>query len=636
MPPSFSKKTRRILEALARVAIPAGRRYPPPDGASIDRLEALFARQTDSWRLAYEASVRAFDVLAIARHGRPFHQLAAKKQLVFMDRLYQGGFPGRMLLRVVLSLVKLSHFDSPELFERGGCVYRQPPLAATQQRFLERAVDAAGLGPGAEEEVEAEVVVVGTGAGGAAVAAELAEMGVAVALVEEGHYYHRQDFNGRPMEMMARMYRRMGLTSTVGNCIIPVPLGRCVGGTTAINSGTCYRIPARVLRKWREDLGLGELEDELEPFYAKVEQIIQATPAELRHVGGIARVIAAGCGRLGYRRHGPLTRNAPDCDGSSLCCFGCPTDAKRSTNVSYVPLALRYGANLFYNARVERVLLEQGRAAGVEAVTASGGRLRIRAAATVIACGSVGTPALLLRQGLANSSGQLGRNLSIHPAVAMFGVFPGAAINGCTSIPQGYGIEEFHDEGILFEGVFVPLDAAAGSLTFFGDRFTEVMERHEEIGSFGFLIEDTSRGRVMLGPGGRPFMTYVMNDHDVARLKRGVEILARVFMAAEAEAVFTQMAGFVELRDMRDLERFRRHRHHARDFDLTAHHPLGTARMGRNPASSVVGPTHEAHDVPGLFICDGSSVPSSIGVNPMMTIMALATRAAGFVAERVG
>jgi len=630
----FAQDTRRILEHIARTTIPPGKRLPPVGKATLDRLEALFHGRPFAIRLSYEASVQAFDKLAIARHARPFARLSPERQLAFLEHLYErGGVAGRSLLRVVLSPLKLAHFDDPAVFEEVGCMYHAPAVTDPERpRYLERAFDAEALQD--DEELEAEVVVVGTGAGGAAVAAELAEMGVAVVLVEEGDYFRREHFNGRPLDMIGMMYRGLGLTGTVGNCFIPIPLGRCVGGTTTINSGTCYRIPARVLSRWRGEYGLSELTEEaMDPYYAKVEQVIQARPADPKYVGAIGDVIARGCEALGYRRHRPLTRNAPDCDGASLCCFGCPTDAKRSTNVSYVPLALRYGANLFYNARVRRVLMRGEEASGIEATTPSGRRLTIRARAVVIACGSVGTPTLLLRGGLANRSGQLGRNLSIHPAVGLIGLFSDV-IKGCASIPQGYGVEEFHDEGLLFEGAFVPLDFGAGSITFVGPRFTEVMESYEHVGYFGFMIEDTSRGRVRLGPGGRPVMTYVVNDHDVARLKRGMEILVRIFMAAGARGIFPQMAGFTEVRDMRDLERFRRARHHARDFDLTAHHPLGTARMGLDPRSSVVGPTHETHDVRGLFICDGSAVPSSIGVNPMMTIMALATRAARFVARR--
>jgi choline dehydrogenase-like flavoprotein len=131
-------------------------------------------------------------------------------------------------------------------------------------------------------------------------------------------------------------------------------------------------------------------------------------------------------------------------------------------------------------------------------------------------------------------------------------------------------------------------------------------------------------------------VSYVMNGHDVARLKRGVEILCRIYFAAGARAVFPMVAGFGELASPAELDGFRRARLRASDFELTGYHPLGTARMGPDPRSSVVGPTHETHEVPGLFLCDGSAVPTSLGVNPQLTIMALATRAARYVARAVG
>jgi choline dehydrogenase-like flavoprotein len=149
------------------------------------------------------------------------------------------------------------------------------------------------------------------------------------------------------------------------------------------------------------------------------------------------------------------------------------------------------------------------------------------------------------------------------------------------------------------------------------------------------MIEDSSRGRVRPGPGGRPLITYWLNDHDVARLKRGVEILSRVFFAGGARRVIPVVNGFDTLSDVADLERFRRAKVTARDFEITAYHPLGTARMGGDPRSSVVGPDLEVHDVPGLFVMDGSVVPSSPAVNPQMTIMALATRASQRLAEKL-
>src|SRR5260370_11301308 len=141
---------------------------------------------------------------------------------------------------------------------------------------------------------------------------------------------------------------------------------------------------------------------------------------------------------------------------------------------------------------------------------------------------------------------------------------------------------------------------------------------------------------VRRGPGGRPLITYTHDDHDTARLKRAVEILACVYFAAGARVVFPLVHGFDELHGLDDLARLRNARLHARDFDLSAYHPLGTARMGRDPGSSVVGPDNQVHDTPGLYVSDGSVVPTSPAVNPQVTIMALATRAADKIAQAVG
>ena len=631
----LSAGARRILLELARTVMPGGDRFPVPGQACIDRYDEFLGSQPRAASAGIDLLIHTFNQYPRLATGRSFMGLSEARRLELVRELLAGTYSQRMMLRVITAPLKVAHYNDPALFEDVGAVYEAPPVTPSPKpRYMSLAMDADELDDG--ELIEAEVAVVGTGAGGAAMAAELAEMGVAVVMLEEGDFYHREHFSGRPMDMLQMMYRDTGATGTVGNTFIPVPFGRCVGGTTTINSGTCYRTPERIFRKWREEYGLEELRSEaLAPFFEKVETILQVEPAESKYVGGMGEVIGRGCDALGWSRHGPLARNAPDCDGQSFCAFGCPTDAKRSTNISYVPLALRYGANLLYNARVSRVELEQGRATGVTVRTRGGKRIRVKADAVVLSAGSLMTPALLLRQGLANASGQVGRNLSIHPAVGVCALFPDDDIRGYCSIPQGYGIEQFHEDGLLFEGAYVPLDFCAGSFTPVGPRFTEAMEHAEHLAYFGFLIEDTSRGRVSLAPGGMPVMTYFMNDHDVAKLKRGVDILAQVYLAAGAEGIFPMLPGFEEIHDMRDVERMRRTPLHARDFELTAHHPLGTCRMGLDPRSSVVGPDHQCHDVQNLFIADGSSVPSSLGVNPQITIMALATRAAAFVARAV-
>ena len=261
----------------------------------------------------------------------------------------------------------------------------------------------------------------------------------------------------------------------------------------------------------------------------------------------------------------------------------------------------------------------------------------MRARAVVLACGALLTPVLLEQNGIGTRSGQLGRNLSLHPAAGVGALFD-EPIRGWDAIPQGYAIYEFLDEGLLFEGAFMPPDLGAATLPFFGKRLVEVIERYDRFACFGFMIEDHSRGRVRSGPkaiGGRPIITYVVSDEDVAKLKRGVELLARCYFAAGASAVFPMVAGFDELKSEADLAAFRAAKLSARDFELTAYHPLGTCRMGVDPKKSVISPDHEVHGVDALYVTDGSAVPSSLGVNPQVTIMALATRAADRIASRL-
>jgi len=295
-----------------------------------------------------------------------------------------------------------------------------------------------------------------------------------------------------------------------------------------------------------------------------------------------------------------------------------------------VPLALKAGAELFANTKMTRVIVERGKAAGIEAKS-NGHVLTVRARTVVIACGSIMTPLVLGQQGLANRSGQLGKNLSIHPAVGSLAEFD-EQILPWKGIPQGYGIEELHEEGILYEGVMLPLEMALTTMTsLIGPELTRLAEGFDHVAAFGFMVEDSSRGSVGAVMG-QPVIRYWLQDKDVAHIKRGMDVLAQIYFAAGARRVHTPIAGFDVLESPDDLAKLRRAKINARDLDVSAYHPLGTARMGIDPAHSVVDQDHQCHDTPGMYIVDGASVPSSLGVNPQVTIMAMATRAAEKIA----
>jgi len=622
----LSQAQHQTLLAIAEAALPSGRFLPAAGAATVRKVEEFLTVLPDALQRGVGALLRGIDAAAWLGERRAFAKLSAEKRLAMLDGWRTGHPIRRLLMRALISPLKVAHFDDPKLYQQLGCVYEAARVREARPAYMRERVHQLD----GDLAAECDVVVIGTGAGGAVVGRELAEAGLAVVFVEQGRYFDRSEFSGRAFEMQQKLYRRGGSTFSVGNVGIPIPIGQTVGGSTTVNSGTCFRTPDRVLASWRDELGLDDLApDRMAGYFERVEAVIGVELARAELLGGNGRVIARGCDALGFTRHGPLRRNAPACDGQGVCCFGCPTDAKRSTNVSYVPLALRAGAELFPGVRVTRIILEGGRARGVVATSEDGHVLTVHARAVVVACGTIMTPLLLGAQRLGAASGQLGKNLSIHPACGALAEFD-EAILPWRGIPQGYAVEELHDEGILFEGAMVPLEMSMSMTSMIGPDLVRLAESFDRVASFGFLVEDTSRGSVH-ALRGQPVIQYWLSERDVSHIKRGLDVLAQIFFAAGARVVHVPIAGFERL-GPDDLPALRRARIRPWDLDLSAYHPLGTARMGRDPASSVVDADHQLHDVAALYVVDGAAVPSSLGVNPQVTIMALATRAAEKIA----
>ena len=228
----------------------------------------------------------------------------------------------------------------------------------------------------------------------------------------------------------------------------------------------------------------------------------------------------------------------------------------------------------------------------------------------------------------------LGRNLSIHPASKVMAIFD-EDIDMGSAIPQGYAIDQFKGEGIMFEGASTPLDVTAISIPWVGAKYMQFMEAYRQVATFGFMIEDTSRGRVRQGLGGSPLITYDLNAIDTAKMARAIAILCDLYLAAGARRVLPLVTGMEEVRTASDVAKLRAMPIRAGDFEVTAFHPLGTCRIGDDPRTSVLAPDHETHAVRALYVCDGSAVPTALGVNPQMTIMAMALRAAEIIDARL-
>jgi choline dehydrogenase-like flavoprotein len=477
--------------------------------------------------------------------------------------------------------------------------------------------------------LRADVCVIGSGAGGAPVAKELACAGARVVVLEDGPRIDPDELTARPRDMIPRLYRQAGQLTTIGTPPIVLPLGRAVGGTTLVNSGTCFRTPAHVLERWAAERGLEGLGDGgLERCFERVEREIGVTQVTPAIAGRNALIAQRGAQALGWSS-GFLRRNAVGCVGSGVCAFGCPTGAKQHTGATYIPRAQAAGALLVTGARATRVVVQAGRARGVEAITADG-PLHVAARTVVVAAGTLHTPGLLRASGLGALSGQLGRNLSIHPATAVWGLFD-ERVDMARGVPQSFYVDEFADRGVMLEGIAGPPDYVAMAAPFSGPRQRELMLRYPYLAQFGAMISDTARGWIAGGRLARrlgaPVVRYDVNRADAATAQFAIERLIELFWAAGARTVITPLARARELREP-GAAPLRGVRLHPRELKLMAFHPLGTAGAHADPRRGVVDGDLRVHGVEGVYVADGSAVPSALGVNPQLTIMALATRLA--------
>lgn len=545
--------------------------------------------------------------------------------------------PWRNLTLKILSLpIKLAYLQNPALHKKLGSRIQLPKVVAEKFRWQQQIVSFQDL----EDNLEVDVVVIGTGAGGAAAAYELASKGLAVLIVEEGEYYDRSHFDGNIPKLLKSLYRKMGMTASFGNTVIPIPLGRNVGGTTTINSGTCLRTPKHVLDSWKTS-GLSNFTaEELIPWYQQVEDILQVQPADDKSVGEINNIITQGAKSLGLKDLHILSRNAVGCDGQGLCQLGCPTDAKRSTNMSYIPRALEAGAMLATGTKATKLHWQGKKIVGVtlsnsknENITDKKNTINVKTATTVVAMGSLLTPSFLASNGIKNK--WLGKNLSIHPCGAVHAHFPDKNLSNSQTIPQGFGVSDYKDQGLMLEGATPPLAAYGLMLKEAGSDFINKVLRYQQTSFFGFMIKDDSRGRVFSKKfNGLPLVYYKMNNHDLEKFMKGIVSLIRIYLAAGAKEV--EIAGSPKLpviRNEHDIEKLLSLKLKPRDFLISAYHPLGSCRMANSSDLGVVDTNLQVHDKQGLYVMDGSVIPSSLGANPQLTIMAIASRSAAQLAN---
>jgi choline dehydrogenase-like flavoprotein len=485
--------------------------------------------------------------------------------------------------------------------------------------------------------VDCDVVIVGSGAGGATVAAELAEAGFDVVVVEEGSYYQTRDFTADTSAMVRQLYRDGGATFAIGDPPIMFQEGKVVGGSTVINGGMSWRTPEDILAKWRAD-GADISAAQMEPYFERVERRIHVATVDADAIGNDNHILKRGADAMGWRTVSNL-RNQVHCVGSNRCAFGCPTGAKQSALVSYIPRALHFGARVFADVRVDRITRDGKRATGIigRVVRRFGepgpaARVVVRAKLVVAACGAIQTPALLARSGVRSPSGALGGNLSLHPNVKVIAVFD-EDVTGWHGVHQAYQVREFVDRGLgCFAAVNLPPSVLAMALPHRGAAMGELMAQYNHLVLAGLLCEDTTTGRVRT-IAGRPQAFYQLSRRDAATIQQGLVKLCDLLFAAGARKVMLPFHHVAEARSADDVRRILAGPLATNDWEVVTVHMMGTARMGRDRSHAVTDDRGFVHDADRLLIADASLFPTPIRVNPMETIMALATRAAAHVID---
>ncbi len=498
-------------------------------------------------------------------------------------------------------------------------------------------------------EEKPDVCIVGSGAGGAVLAARLAAKGARVVVLEEGGHFTRAQFDMEEATAYPRLYQEKGQRATA-DLAISILQGRALGGTTVVAWTTSFRTPERVLTHWGQAHGVEGLDAAaLAPHFAAVEERLGIAEWPLERINANNRVLWEGAGKLGIARE-QLRRNVRGCEDLGYCGMGCPIDARQSMDLTYVPDALSHGTRFYVNAKAVKIERQGRHVSAVQAQVRdpatdrpNGRRIVVHPKLLVLSGGAINDPELLLRSEI-DANGRVGRRTFLHPVAASIGLFR-QRIEGWSGAPQSVGSHHFADRGPGKVGFFVeaaPVHPMLAATSFggFGALHEEVMARLPHVSALialtidGFLPGE-SGGTVTLRGDGRVRVDYPIRPEIWEALREGSKAMARIQLAAGAEAVYSLHEEPVVMRSEADVAKLDDAPWAPARVALFTAHQMGGCAMGRDPEKSVVDSTLRHHRLENLYVVDGSVFPTSLGVNPQETIFAIAHWAAEHIAAAI-
>ncbi len=646
----LGRSTWAFVKAAGETLFPAGGAIPPSStdvdvpGYLDTWMAGLPARQQIMITLLFTAIEQGTLILGPGLNGKlhRFSGLAPQERTAYLQRIEQNPlFLVRALLAALRTIFSFAYLDREPVQEALGIA--PPPCEWPKSTHLRPET----MGKGSlhelsdhpsELELSCDVVVVGTGAGGGVAARELAAAGLDVVILEEGPFIRPEEVSNDTGTAMTQVLAEAGLRTFLAPSAVATIQGRCVGGSTFPNSAILFRIPDDVLDEWRDTLGVqGLTNDALAASYERVERLARKGPASAPELGRKNELFAKGAAAMGIDAH-PFDLGKDGCKGHGSCLPACRMGAKYSTDLSHIPDAVSFGARLYTNARCHKVLASGGQADGVVGhfVDNKGvkvGKFRVKSRAVVLAGGVLGTPLILKRSGLANSSGMVGRNLHGQPGAAIYAIFD-EKVEPWKGHTQGYGA--FLDKHRKIEVLWSPLSIMAVRMPGFGHALKENLALFPYTAVWDVVIRGTSTGRILGGTGSDPMVWFPQNRVDTDRIASGLKLLGEMAFAAGAKAVMPGAYGLPDrITDPKQLELLGPGMINPNQLVMASTHIFGTCRMGGDPRTSVVNSQGECHDVKNLFICDGSVLPNGTRVNPHEPIMAVSDYFAQGIAARL-
>lgn len=482
-----------------------------------------------------------------------------------------------------------------------------------------------------------DVCVIGSGAAGAVIAKKLSESGRSVVLLEKGGYYEGEDMNQRDEDMMPLLWKDSGASYT-DDLRIGIAQGCCLGGSTVINDAVCFPIPDVVRRQWRA-LGVDISDAEWDAAIAEVSGEIHVTKVSDDELSNNGLMLKKGAEAMGFAKHYTNSRNCVSCMMCGLCHLGCHYETKQDMKVTYIHKALQSpDMRTYCNCSAEKITYSGGVADGVEGefLDADGKpayKFRVNARAVVVSAGAIASSCLLLKNGIAVD--RAGKGLAMHPGTWVLGDFP-FEIRANQGIPMAYTVHDFgvtngvENGGFLIEGIFIPPFQFSMSLPVLfpvpSGQHEELMKRYHHYAMAAPLVRDGSNGTITVADSGSPRVAYDLSAQDAETIATAVEKIATMWFKVGASRLVTSFTGQPLVNDESEIPGLvQAIKDDPKGLIMVSAHPQGGNKMGSDPATCVVDSDCRVNGFKNLYVCDASVFPTSLGVNPQLTVMSLAT-----------